>query len=156
MPRNHGQLDSHPGDLHQGDLQRVLKRLAESASAPAMPAVEQKLLAAVRTRRRERRRRVWAAAAMAAACFLVALVWSLRSARQPAPAVQPGYAGFVALPYAQTEVPLEQAVIVRVNVQPADLERLGLPAAMLTGKQNIQADLLIGQDGVARAVRLDR
>jgi hypothetical protein len=58
------------------------------------------------------------------------------------------------LPYAQSDVPMEQTIVIRVNLQPADLRSLGLPATAVSRKGRIKADLLIGQDGIARAVRL--
>ena len=61
---------------------------------------------------------------------------------------------FIALPYAQSEVPLEQPVIVRVHIPVSELGVMGVPFAPATGGERIKADLLVGQDGVARAVRL--
>lgn len=61
--------------------------------------------------------------------------------------------GFVALPYAQSEVPLEEAVIIRVDLTPSAWGALNVRPSPKTGG-GIRADLLIGQDGVARAVRV--
>ena len=60
--------------------------------------------------------------------------------------------GFFALPYAQSDVPLEHAVVVRVNMPPSEASALGMPFDPGARKE-ISADLLIGQDGMARAVR---
>lgn len=62
-------------------------------------------------------------------------------------------AGFVALPYAESGVPMEDAVIVRLRLRASDLGRLGVPAGPGAANGTV-ADLLVGQDGVARAVRL--
>jgi hypothetical protein len=84
-------------------------------------------------------------------------------ARRASPPVQPieahdkysaATAGFIALPYAQSGVPLEEAVIVRVNLQPSEWGSLGVPGPLPHTNGKISADLLVGQDGVARAVRL--
>jgi hypothetical protein len=61
---------------------------------------------------------------------------------------------FIALPYAQSEVPLEQPVIVRVQIPVSELSGMGMPFASVTARENVDADLLVGQDGVARGVRL--
>jgi hypothetical protein len=61
---------------------------------------------------------------------------------------------FIALPYAQSEVPLEQPVIVRVQIPALELGGMGMPLAPIAGKEKVSADLLIGQDGIARAVRV--
>jgi hypothetical protein len=65
-----------------------------------------------------------------------------------------GTAGFVALPYAESGVPMEDAIIVRFRLRASELGRLGVPAGLSTTTGSISADLLVGQDGVARAVRL--
>ncbi|HLH05581.1 MAG TPA: hypothetical protein VKX25_22625 [Bryobacteraceae bacterium] len=49
---------------------------------------------------------------------------------------------FVPLPYGQSDVPLESGVIVRVRLQ--------------SDAGPVDADLLVGQDGMARAVRFDQ
>jgi hypothetical protein len=62
--------------------------------------------------------------------------------------------GFVLLPYADTYEPLEAGEIVRVQLGSAALESLGLPVAGADTGQQVLADVLIGQDGLPRAVRL--
>lgn len=137
------------------DLRDLCARLS-SQSAPDVPAsIATRLRLAVRARRKQlRRRRIFSIGTGIAACLLLILGWQLRFRSQPPATSVDAFAGFMALPYSQTDVPIEQAVIVHVNVQPADLEQLGLPRALIVSKQRIPADLLIGQDGVARAVRL--
>jgi hypothetical protein len=61
--------------------------------------------------------------------------------------------GFVLLPYADTYGPLEAGEIVRVRLGSAALESLGLPVAGADTGQQVLADVLIGQDGLPRAVR---
>lgn len=51
-------------------------------------------------------------------------------------------------------VPLESGRIVRIEVPPATLVNLGVPLTDTTLTQPVQADLLLGQDGLARAIRL--
>jgi hypothetical protein len=61
--------------------------------------------------------------------------------------------GFITLPYGQSGVPLEQPVIVRIDIPVSQLGAIGAPVNPRTAKGMVTADLLIGQDGVARAVR---
>ncbi len=132
----------------RADLEKALQRLSKCLPQEASVAAEQRALARFRTLRRPRSR-VWAYGGTAAACLLLSFVlsfgWHLPH-RRPATAVQARFgpslaaAGFVMLPYGQNDVPLEEAVIVRVEIQSA------------TGSVN--ADLLVGQDGMARAFRL--
>jgi len=62
--------------------------------------------------------------------------------------------GFVPLPYADTYGPLEAGEIVRVRLGSAALESLGFPVTGADTGQQVLADVLVGQDGLPRAVRL--
>jgi len=130
-----------------------MRRLAAALPREAGPEIGDRLMAAVRARQ-PRRPPLWIYLAAAAAC--AALVFSLTLARR-----QPGAAdrvylapGFIALPYSQSGVPVENAVVIRVQMRPSELTSMGVavPAAASTARFN--ADILVGQDGVARAVRL--
>ncbi|MBV9158766.1 MAG: hypothetical protein JO097_21080 [Acidobacteriaceae bacterium] len=143
------------------DLDRALSRLAESSPREASATAEERLVLEFRTRRRRRRVR-WVYSGLAAACLALALAWSVfhhsSQSRFSRPEATGSYSnameGFVALPYAQSDVPLEEAVIVRVEVQTSELGMLGMPLAPAKTRGKVRADLLVGQDGVARAVRL--
>jgi hypothetical protein len=134
-------------------LDSLLKELVGTAGGSPSEAIEARLRLACRARRLRRRLRVGAIGL--AACLLMAfgLGWRASNRPHPVPISEENYQGFIALPYAQSDVPMEQAVIVRVNVQPADLEALGLPPGLVPGRNRMHADLLIGNDGIARAVR---
>jgi len=69
-------------------------------------------------------------------------------------AQEPRLPYFIALPYSQSEVPLEQPVIVRVRIPVSELGAMGVRSASMSAGESVNADLLVGQDGVARAVRL--
>jgi hypothetical protein len=140
-------------------LQQALRRLADTLPRHAGPATDERILAAFRARR-GRRRPILRYLAGAAACLLLTLAWFLlehsRHRLPPSPAaanLTATNSPFIALPYGQSDVPLEQGVIVRVKLQPSEWGALGVPAPPLRANA-ISADLLIGQDGVARAVRL--
>jgi len=70
-----------------------------------------------------------------------------------APAEEVGEKGFIALPFALPSVPGETSGIVRTQLDPAALARMGVSVDPgWTG--TLQADLWVGEDGLAQAVRL--
>ena len=62
-------------------------------------------------------------------------------------------AGFVPVPYADTYGPLEAGEIVRVKLGRAALESLGFTVAGAESDPQVLADVLVGQDGLPRAIR---
>lgn len=142
------------------DLASLFGNLAKSSPAAPSQGVESRLRLSLRARRDARRRhqgRILVAAAALAACLLLALAWEMRAPHRVVslPPQTSGYAGFLALPYAESGVPLEHATVIPVEVQPDDLKALGLPPRYI-GHGKRRADLLIGQDGIARAVRISQ
>ena len=134
------------------DLMDNLRRLAAVPPREASPAVERKLLAAFRRANRWRSPRLWTYAAAVAAAAL--LIFGVSQVRKPTiVSVTYSAPGFTELPYAQSGVPAEFVVVLRVEMRPAELTSLGVtvPSAPPSGK--VTADLLIAQDGVPRAVR---
>jgi hypothetical protein len=132
-------------------LMDSIRRLAAGQPRYASPRVEEKLVSAFRAQQPRKVTR-WLYAA--AACVVLAIGTRFMH-RHRAPAVYVYDApGFVALPYAQSGVPLESVVVIRVEMRPSELSSMGVavPAAASTAK--LTADFLVGQDGVARAVRL--
>jgi hypothetical protein len=129
------------------NLERVLKEVAaESAGRQASPAVAAVLRKAVRARAAERRAPWWRAAA--AAAVLVVLGVGLAGLRggpeAPAPeirAVTPWYFN-VGVP------PVENGQLIRMDVPPETAARFGVVAA-----GPVEADLIIGDDGLTRAIR---
>jgi hypothetical protein len=63
--------------------------------------------------------------------------------------------GFFVFPYAPALEPHENAEIYRVRVPRATLAEFGLPSGSRLD-ESIQADLVIGSDGVTRAIRFIR
>ena len=57
---------------------------------------------------------------------------------------------FIRLPYAPEFDPYEGGQVVRVSMPGASVRNLGLPVMV----DRVQADVLLGDDGVARAIRL--
>ncbi len=139
----------------QVNLPKLLHDLVAAAPSQAFAAVGARLRLACRARRMRRLdRHLRIAAAALAASLLLSFGWQWHLSHARALPVVESYSGFLALPYAQSGVPIEQVVVVRINLQPADLVSLGLPPALLTGRNTTHADLLVGQDGIPRAVRL--
>ena len=130
-----------------------LRRLAQSEPRDAGPQVERDLIAAFRERQ-PRKLPIWIYAAVAAASLAVVLSFIFFHKR-PVPVVYAYEApGFVALPYAQSGVPLESVVVVRVEIPSSELSSMGVAVPAAASSARLTADLLVGQDGVARAVRL--
>ena len=135
-------------------LSTLLKELACLAPQAPSRETDEQLLAAFRAQKLNRRRRLWTyaaevAASVALACALYLGVVTNRSAKRsgaPPETDSCDIPGFIALPYSQSDVPIGDAMIVRVKI----------PEGRVGSKESsepITADLLIGQDGVPRAVR---
>ena len=140
-------------DEQQVEWRSLFRELVAAEPGPTPGLLESRLCAAVRKRRFERRVKIGVAGI--AACLLVFGGGWQFSIHSPPEQPSTSYAGFIALPYAQSDVPMEQAVVVRVTLRPNDLETLGLPPALLVGRSQVHAFFLLGQDGMARAVRFE-
>jgi hypothetical protein len=75
-----------------------------------------------------------------------------RTAPQKTNVVTPS--GFVDLPWTAGLPAFESGEIVRMDVPVASLPAYGIDISSGTGKGPVEADVLIGQDGFARAIRL--
>jgi hypothetical protein len=146
-------------------LTRALRVVAEDdETLGASAGVEARLLTAARAIARARRRRVYAAA-KAVAAVLVAVIavatWRAATVRGPAvdPAVlpevstqpQPGEIATEFFPLMYSNVPITGGHAVRLELPQAALTSFGLVADDASDK--VLADVLVGQDGLARAVR---
>jgi hypothetical protein len=143
------------GVMDERELLNDLRELARGGPRQASAAVEARLRAEYRTEHK-RVNTKWIA--LAAAALLVSLsgFYLGRRTAQPVADAESYKAleGFVALPYAQSGVPLEDAVVMRVNIKESELESMGIPTVARTPGRRVKADLLVGQDGMARAIRL--
>jgi hypothetical protein len=161
-------MKNDPGNLHLGD---ALRRLQSGIDVPPLdPGREEALLAtfdahwADRTHRpqgaRPRRsagRWAWTMATAASIAIAIALNWLVVNHAPPAagatsdPVVDT--VGFVPWPGAHTWPPFESGELVRVDLPASSLPALGLWPPPSAGSV-VQADIVIAQDGFARAVRL--
>ncbi len=152
---------SDPG---RDDLASALRRLAQSADVPPLnPDRERSLLEAFDAAQQEKRApaaragvsRPAAAAALLALAATMAWVIVGRFGRPPAaPVVAPlTTTEFVLWPGAAELPTFESGHLMRMEVPVSALPSLGLvPPA--THAAVVQADVLVGQDGLPRAVRL--
>ncbi len=71
------------------------------------------------------------------------------------PAAEPvaQLAEFLPLPFADDDGPLGTAEVVRIRLSESSLGVLGLPVNDEASRQPVTADVVIGEDGVARAIR---
>jgi len=152
-------------------LEKAIDRLkSESAETQAPAGIERAVLAEFdRVTSKERRRRrsmAWVAAAGAVAAS-IAVVLSIVSTREhgpPTPSsnvagavsedVRESEQPFVPIPYVTPLGTYERAEIVRMEVPVAALIAAGLPMRTTDPGARAQADVIVGQDGRARAVRL--
>ena len=163
------------------DLALALRRLDDAAVVPGPdPAREAALMAAFDAARRQRPsvpggRQYWymAGLAAAAAILMVAGLGPALTGRHGAPldagqashrplpslfrGVQPEPqppSEFVLVPGAATLPEMESGSLVRMDVPVAMLPSLGLTPPAANRTTAVRADLIVGQDGLPRAVRL--
>ena len=150
------------------DLARHLAALRRTAFAPrSEPGRRSELIRqmALRQQRRKTSTQAWTRAfAMAAALLLMVgigpRVWDMWASRGAVPAEiaentfdGDGEEGFIAVPYAPALASGESLRVVRTELFPAALVSLGVDMdPTWTGK--MPADLLVGEDGYPRAVRV--
>lgn len=164
-------------DEIDGELALALRRLAQASEAPPIdPAREAALLAAfdaASTRAVRVRRPYWGQAGLAAAATLL-IVFGLAPIRtgrhgfpsdgdsashKPLPSTARGVrfdvapSEFVMVPGAAALPALESGSLVRMDVPVSLLPSLGVTPPPTTATA-VKADLIIGQDGLTRAVRL--
>ena len=148
--------------MNDGDLAAALRRLAHSTEVPPCdPDRERALLqafdAAQERRRRSPRIARWRPAFAAAAMLALAAtaMWMIAGRSRPAPVAVPPLTttGFVVWPGAAELPTLESAHLMRMAVPVSALPSLGL-APPASHAPTVQADVLVGQDGLPRAVRL--
>lgn len=145
-------------------LSEWLREVADAdVASGASPAVRERLLEEVRARHRARRASTFKMYALAAGLVIATAlpVWQLtaRLAIEPSPraaAVPAGDAEVATAfyPLAYGTLPVSQGSIVRVEVSPTAFAALGVePPAARSPRDVVLADVLVGEDGLARAVR---
>jgi hypothetical protein len=164
----HGEAEMHEShDQHQ-TLAAGLRALAESeTTAGASPAVKAHLLEELRAVRRARRASQAKMYALAASLFLATAVPIVQLATRPSLddetpqtlAVVPDDEIATAFyPLIYSDVPVTAGSIVRLEVPPSTFASFGVEPVALAGSRPdlVLADVLVGEDGLARAVRFVR
>jgi hypothetical protein len=151
------------------ELLRDLRALAGDGPTEAPAALRERLLVEFRRRSRRRRRMAWlpVASVGAIAAAVVLLVWMPNQLRHspaqaaieansalPVAATDQTESGFYPLPEAEGLPPIESATVVRVQMPLTSLQLMGLAVNDEGAADPVQAEILLGQDGLARGVRL--
>jgi hypothetical protein len=156
------------GMEYNQELLEHLRALAADGPQAAPDRVERQLRAEFRKRRRRQRVRVWTsyAGAAAVAAGIALLLWfreapkpaagvpsAAQVATSPVAAEEEADASFYPLPQAEALPDMENAMVVRVQLPVSSLRSMGFPVDEERADE-VQAELLLGQDGLARGVRL--
>jgi hypothetical protein len=140
-------------------LDDAMGRLAaEHAECGAPFEIERAVLAEFDRVRRRRRGRAWVAAVGAIAAS-VTLMWIAENRPAPKPVAPPAVQAeaeqpFVPIPYVLPPGPYERVEVVRMRMPVAQLIAAGFRMQTADLGAQAEADVLVGQDGRARAVRL--
>jgi hypothetical protein len=150
-------MNNDEGNVDDRELARALRRLNETVVVPAAdPARTAALMAAFDAAQGERGgqrsgRQYWFMGALAtAAAILMAFSSTLH---RPQPMPQPPNE-FVMVPGAAGLPAMESGSLVRMEVPVSMLPSLGLTPPQTGSATSVQADLIVGQDGLTRAARL--
>ena len=141
-------------------LSSAMKQLAaECADAQTPAEIEAALLGEFeREWRRKKRLPVIIAGAIAASLLAFVAMEHPPFAKHAAPAapaaVEQSEAPFVPIPYLAPPAPYERIEVVRMQLPVAALIAAGVPVRTADPGARVEADVMVGQDGRARAVRL--
>ena len=144
------------------DVMTALRELSAATPDFDQPAIENRLRAAFAEHRAQRAARVrtttvwWAAAAALMLTCGGGVGWLASSRHGASVAQQPAalVLDFVALPGAAALPDFERGDIVRIEVPVASLPAYGFDIVPDAAPAVVPADLLVGQDGVPRAIRI--
>jgi len=140
-------------------LDDAMIRLAADLAEDGAPLeIEGLVLAEFDRARRRKRGRVWIAAAGAIAAS-VAAVWMVGYRHAPQPVAAPvaeaeSEQQFVPIPYVLPPGPYERVEVVRMNLPVSELIAAGFRMQTADVGAQAEADVMVGQDGRARAIRL--
>ena len=134
--------------------QRALSVAMASLAAEPLPTAEQfqARVMAEFDRVQPTRRPVlrWVLAGVLAASVILGAVWSNRSVPAPVAASEPG---FVPMPYTVPLSPEEPTTVWRMEIPVSRLRAVGYRVQVSDPEAMVEADVLVSQDGRARAIR---
>ena len=141
-----------------------LRALAADGPREAPRRIEERLKSDFRRQNRRRNLMTWVPAFSVAAAAGIALLLSEGPRTAPIPATVAAHVvvpsaeeesdGFYPLPEAEALPAMETAMVVRVQLPVSSLQLMGVPISEERADASVQADLLLGEDGLARGVRL--
>lgn len=140
----------------------MIRLAADLAETGAPLEVERAVLAEFDKVARRKRGRAWIAAAGALAAS-IGVVWIAENRPVPKPAAPPAAEAqaesepeqpFVPIPYVLPPEPYERVEIVRVKMPVSELIAAGFRMQTADPGAEAEADVIVGQDGRPRAVRL--
>jgi hypothetical protein len=142
-------------------LSSAFEEIAREDASASARLLDANVVEALRARRRSRRaRRTTAVAALVMAAVVITAVAVRRRDWRLAPAAIPSGTPEIAtafLPLTYAGVPSAGAEIIRVELPRASLATVGLLPVDGTGPEGtVQADVIVGEDGLARAIRFVR
>lgn len=130
-----------------------LKLLAKNETRLPPAAMEAKLLRQIRPARKR-----WHGLLLAAAALVLLAVFARKEIWKAKPAdtdaSQTANAPLIPIPYAEPLYTAERTELVRVNIPVAQLLSWGFSASGADPNSRVNADVLMGEDGLARAVRV--
>ena len=139
---------------HRDGLSGALRAMARADAAEgASSAARERLLVEVRAIRRVRRQSQMKIVAIAATLVLaVGLpIWEV-SRRMPPAGMPVEEIATQFFPLRYSDVPLTRGRVVRIQVPEAAMASFGLRPAGADSRDTVLADVLVGEDGLARAV----
>ena len=151
------------------ELLEGLRALGADGPREAPEHIEEQLQLEFRRQNRRRRLMTWIPAfSVAAAAGIALLLWIRSETPRPVPAQALASAAMHAVapaaeeeaddfyPLAEAEAlpAVESAMVVRVQLPVSSLQLMGVPLGEERADSSVQAELLLGQDGLARGVRL--
>jgi hypothetical protein len=149
------------------ELLEGLRALAADTPCAAPAHIEDRLRMEFQRHHRRRKLLMWTPVLTAAVAAGVTLfIWShVAKPHQDsapvavampaaAPVEEDSDASFYPLPEAEALPAVENAMVVRVQLPVSSLQLMGVPVSEESAGASVQAELLLGQDGLARGVRL--
>lgn len=151
------------------ELLEGLRALGADGPREAPVHIEERLKTKFRSHQRRRKLMMWVPALSVATAAGIALFFWMQIEKPKPVLVTPtavaaaavaaapeeeADASFYPLPEAEALPAVESAMVVRVQLPVSSLQLMGVPVGEGPADASVQAELLLGQDGLARGVRL--
>jgi anti-sigma factor RsiW len=123
--------------------------------SPAPTARRQALRGALEERAAARRKLAPARLAIAASLLLASgiALWIYKQPKRPTAVSSIAADGFVALPYSDENLRAEGAVVLQVELPRSAAALAGMPVSNGPSDGRVRAEVIVGADGLARAIR---